>query len=133
VGRGIAEGWQCHPAIIVGVGLEGAALRTGGKVLPKIFGTQKGLRDPAFVGIIKKSMLDGKFNFSALENRIGEFIDDAGKYYVGEGHHRMAAAKEIFQETGNSGAVKQLLENGRWTKTKRAPSTSTSLPKRKKH
>jgi filamentous hemagglutinin len=76
---------------------------------------------------IKQDMLAGTYDWDGsrglldpvtgelLDGRIGGYLGDDGTYYVGEGHHRMNAALEIFEETGDSSYVDQLLENGAWT------------------
>ena len=112
-----------------------ATIGIGGKVAsmlskcPKgIKGTQKGLRDPKLVDKIKKDMLDGNYRFSSPEGKIGGWVDDAGTHYVGEGHHRMAAAQKILRETGDASHVNRLISNGSWTKTAKPPSGSGPLP-----
>lgn len=44
-------------------------------------------------------MLNGTFEFE--EKRIGGWLDSKGTYYIGEDHHRMAAAQEIYKKTGD--------------------------------
>ncbi len=38
-----------------------------------------------------------------------------GNYYIGEGHHRMAAALKVAIETGKTEYVQFLIRYGRWT------------------
>ena len=75
-------------------------------------------------------MQNGTFRFESPEGRIGGWKDAQGNYYIGEGHHRMAAAMEIFEETGNPSNVNRLLENGLWTEVERAPVGAGPLPRR---
>ena len=72
-------------------------------------------------------MLSGNYKFLEDCGRIGGYIDEAGNYYIGEGHHRMNAAMEIFEETGDASFVNQLLENGLWTPKK--PPFAGPLPR----
>ncbi|EST59256.1 Rhs family protein [Proteus hauseri ZMd44] len=63
---------------------------------PKIRRTQTGFRKPGQIDGIKRAMLDGTFEFE--EKRIGGWLDSKGTYYIGEGHHRMAAIQEIYKK-----------------------------------
>jgi hypothetical protein len=63
---------------------------------------QKALRDPKVMQKIKDDMLSGNEKFLENSGRIGGFKDDAGNYYIGEGHHRINAAMKIFEETGDA-------------------------------
>nr|WP_232351413.1 MULTISPECIES: VENN motif pre-toxin domain-containing protein [unclassified Gilliamella] len=64
--------------------------------IPEIKGTQVGLRDPAQIDLMKSDMLNGSFEFTATRGKIAGYIDSKGNYYITEGHHRMAAAQEIY-------------------------------------
>ncbi len=75
-------------------------------------------------------MLNGSFDFQHIEKRIGGYLDSKGTYHVTEGHHRMAAAQEIYKETGDSKYIKQLLNEGRWTKQDLPPIESRPMPSR---
>jgi filamentous hemagglutinin len=75
-------------------------------------------------------MVGGKFDFKSKEGRIGGYIDKKGVYHVGEGHHRMAAAIEIYKKTGDASYIKELIKNGSWTKTESAPNNSRPMPSR---
>lgn len=77
-------------------------------------------------------MRNGNYRFESPKGIIGGYVDKNGKYWVSEGHHRMAAAKEIYKETGDASNVKKLIENGRWTKTEYPPVDGRKFPKRKK-
>jgi RHS repeat-associated protein len=105
-------------------------LKTTEGVIPKIRGTQKGLRDPDLVDKIKQDMLSDQYRYSSLEGKIGGFLDEDGVYHIGEGHHRMTAAMEIYQETGDASYINQLLQEGRWTQVTTPPSSSRPLPSR---
>jgi hypothetical protein len=100
------------------------------KPIPRIRGTQIGLRDPDSVDNIKADMLAGRYAYQEPRGRIGGFRDRKGTYHVGAGHHRMAAAMEIYRETGDLGAVQQLLRWGRWDEVESAPVDSRPLPAR---
>src|SRR5262245_48968405 len=98
--------------------------------LPKIRGTQVGLRDPTLVDQLKADMLAGRYAFHEARGQIGGVIDRRGTYHVIEGHHRMVAALELFQETGDDGFVRALLSSGRWSPVEYAPRDSRPFPAR---
>lgn len=58
------------------------------------------------------------------------FAAKNGFYHKGEGHHRMAAALEIYKKTGDSNFVNKLIENGRWDPINTAPSNSVPMSSR---
>lgn len=58
------------------------------------------------------------------------FAAKNGVYYIGEVHHRMIAALEIYKETGDPTFVNKLIENGRWDPINTAPSNSVPMPSR---
>ena len=91
---------------------------------------QQGLRDSGQIDQMKRDMLNGDYRFTEPDGRIGGWRDDAGNYYIGEGHHRMNAALEIFEETGNATYANQLLEHGSWTPGSPPPSQVGPLPRR---
>ena len=95
-----------------------------------IRGTQIGFRNPKQIEQIKADMLSGKYEYSEMRGQIGGWFDSNGNFYVGEGHHRMAAAMEIFKETGDDTHIKKLLEKGLWSKTIDPPNDSRPLPSR---
>ena len=53
----------------------------------------------------------------------GLFVDSAGRYMVGEGHHRMQAAIQ-----SGSKYVQKLIDNGRWTQVTSFPSKPVPMP-----
>jgi hypothetical protein len=75
-------------------------------------------------------MLNGNYRFQSEEGIIGGWLDDAGNYYIGEGHHRMNAALQIFEETGDPTYVNGLLTHGRWDPGPPPPSQIGPLPRR---
>ncbi|CDL81248.1 hypothetical protein [Xenorhabdus szentirmaii] len=83
---------------------------------PEIKGSQIGFKKPHQIDSMKKDMLDGTYDFKNIKNIIGGEIDSKGVYYVGDGHHRMAAAQEIYKETGDATYIHKLIEHGRWDK-----------------
>ena len=99
--------------------------------IPEIKGTQVGLRDPAQIDLMKSDMLNGSFEFTATRGKIAGYIDSKGNYYITEGHHRMAAAQEIYKTTGDATYIHKLLENGKWDKTNKVPVDARPLPTRK--
>ena len=98
--------------------------------IPNIRGTQSGLRNPHVVDEIKRSMLENKYDFSLLNNRIGGYFDRQGTYHISEGHHRMTAALEIYRETGENKFVYELIKNVRWTNISMPPTNSVPMPSR---
>ncbi len=98
--------------------------------LPLIRGTQIGLNDPPVVGQIKADMLAGRFFYHETRVRVAGVLDTRGTYHVMVGHHRMAAAVEIFRERGDASYVRELLRWGLWDKVEEAPIDSRPLPGR---
>ncbi|AEF46846.1 filamentous hemagglutinin family outer membrane protein [Serratia sp. AS12] len=92
---------------------------------------QIGLKNPEQVDAIKASMELKGFNFSDPKNVIGGYVDKSGRYYILEGNHRMVAAKELYEITGNSSYVDGLIKNGRWTYVDKYVGDMHSLPVRK--
>lgn len=43
----------------------------------------------------------------------------------------MAAAQEIYQKTGDTSFIEQLLKNGLWTQSEDAPAGAKPMPSRK--
>ncbi|HST20354.1 MAG TPA: DUF4157 domain-containing protein [Blastocatellia bacterium] len=91
---------------------------------------QRGFREPESIPQIKADMQNGTFRFEAPEGRIAGWRDAQGNYYLSEGHHRMTAAMEIFEETGDPSNVNRLLQNGLWREVERAPVGAGPLPRR---
>lgn len=75
---------------------------------------QTALTKPEVVDRIKQDLLAGRFRFDEPLARLIGWRDDGGTYYLSEGHHRMAAAIELFRETGEDRFVAELLANGTW-------------------
>ena len=98
--------------------------------LPKIRGTQIGLKKPWLVDQMKADMLQGRYGYEELRGRIGGILDRRGRYHITEGRHRMAAALEIYHETGDGGPIRELIRCGRWDLRERGPSFSRPLPSR---
>lgn len=98
--------------------------------LPRIRGTQIGLRDAPLVDQIKSDMRAERYAFEERRGQIGGVRDRRGIYYVIEGHHRMAAALECFSESGDPTAVLELLRWGLWTEVEKPPSDRRPLPAR---
>lgn len=98
--------------------------------IPRIRGTQLGLRDAALVDTLKGQMRSGTFDFEELAHRIGGVRDRKGTYHVIDGHHRMVAALELWEETRETMAVLELLRCGRISLIDRPPSDSRPMPSR---
>lgn len=80
---------------------------------------------------MKYDMINGKYDFKKRENIIARYVDTKGNYYITEGHHRMAAALEIYKKTGDASYINKLLSNGKWTETQKPPIDAKPLPKRR--
>jgi RHS repeat-associated protein len=113
------------------------ALKTAKSVLPKIRGNTKFLRNPAQIDKIKADMLSGNYRFNSPEGVISGVVDSKGVVHLTEGQHRMNAALEIFEQTGNPNFVNNLLSaarngvNGRsFLIPGKAPVGSIPLPRR---
>ena len=88
------------------------ATKSSGGILSEngIYGTQKGLNSD-ISDLYLKQMESGSFD---LNNKIGGYTSE-GKYYIGEGHHRMNAAYRYYQQNGDSFYINHLINTGRWT------------------
>lgn len=118
----------------------GAALGVGGKAVsdltkppcpsktPNISSNRGGNTSADNVAQIKAAMQNNTYDYTAPRGRIGGYMNDAGEYQVGEGNHRMQAAMQIYQETGDPSAVLKLIENGSWTKVSQFPTPALRLP-----
>jgi hypothetical protein len=98
--------------------------------LPRIRGTQVGLRDPALVDVLKADMIEGRYTFDEPRGRVGGYRDNTGTLHIAEGHHRMVAALEILRETSDDTFVRLLIQHGLWDKVDRPPSKSRPMPSR---
>jgi hypothetical protein len=95
--------------------------------IPKIRGTQVGLRNSSLVDQLKQAMAAGNYAYDEPRGQIGGLMDQGGAYHIVEGHHRMAAALELLQETGDKKAVRALLFWGRWSLCLQRPGDSRPL------
>jgi filamentous hemagglutinin len=95
-----------------------------------IRGTHVGLRKPSLVDVIKAAMRDGTYAYQEMRGRIAGVRDGNGIYHFIEGHHRMAAAFEMYQETGDSKPINDLVMYGQWAEVERRPACSRPLPAR---
>ena len=75
-------------------------------------------------------MRDGRYDYAAVHGRIGGVLDARGWYHVVEGHHRMAAALEIYREKGDAEPIRELLRWGRWDVREHGPAYSRPFPLR---
>src|SRR5947207_11711136 len=98
--------------------------------LPRIRGTQVGLRDPALVDQIKADMIAGRYVYTEERGRVYGLQDARGTFYVKEGHHRMAAALENFRETGDPTPVYEPLRSGKFEVANYTPNDGRPMPAR---
>lgn len=78
--------------------------------IPNIKGTQVGLRNPAQIDSMKDDMINKVYDFTLPQNRIAGYVDSKGAFYVTEGHHRMAAAQELYKNTGDASYINNLIK-----------------------
>jgi RHS repeat-associated protein len=97
---------------------------------PKIYGGQRGKLEGFKVDKIKQDILSGDYDFEEARGIIGVYVDKAGRITVSEGHHRMRAALEVFDETGDYTPVQKLLNNALKTEVDKTPGISTKFPNR---
>jgi hypothetical protein len=109
----VAGAFTVGTAAVGGGGAGGAKLVE--RITEGIRATRGGTINPQTMGQIKNDMLNGDYRFASPEGQIGGYLDSFGRYFIGEGHTRMAAALAIAEETGNTEFVQRLLEYGRWT------------------
>jgi hypothetical protein len=62
------------------------------------------------VDSIKKDMMLNQYNFKLDDNKIGCEVNN-NIYFIGEGHHRMQAALEIWKESNDYSNVENLIKN----------------------
>lgn len=106
-----------------------SAPRRGGSV-PHIRGTQIGLGSAAQVATIKADMQSGRYAYQEPRGQISGVRDMSGTYHVKDGHHSMAAAAEIYRESGDPAVVLELLRWGKWDEVDQPPIDSRPLPGR---
>ncbi|HTI70827.1 MAG TPA: RHS repeat-associated core domain-containing protein [Candidatus Limnocylindria bacterium] len=82
-------------------------------LVPAIMGHTKSLRDPEIVSTIKAAMLDGTYRFNDKEGIIAGVVDSTGTIHLTEGQHRMNAALEILEETGDPQYVNRLIDSAK--------------------
>jgi filamentous hemagglutinin len=98
--------------------------------LPRIRGTQVGLRDAKLVDHLKAEIAAGRFAFHEERGQVGGVIDSRGTYHVIDGHHRMAAALELSRESGDDRPALTMLFWGRWSLVEKPPADSRPMPSR---
>jgi hypothetical protein len=84
-----------------------------GEDVPKITGHTKTLRNPSQIDQIKKDMLDGEYKYDSPRGIISGVVDSNGVVHIGDGQHRVNAALEIFEETGNSAPLYKLIHSAK--------------------
>jgi RHS repeat-associated protein len=87
--------------------------------------TQTEKLDKCLVQQYKHDMLNNLWRWRSVEGRIGGYFHN-GNYYITEGHKRMEAAMQIYEETGDRSFVDKLLQLGEWTYQK--PPIQKPLP-----
>jgi hypothetical protein len=98
--------------------------------VPRIRGTQIGLKNPATVDTLKADMLAGRFDFLAPRGRIAGIRDGRLVFHVMDGHHRVVAALEIYAESGDMLPLLQLLGWGKWDDMPAGPTDNRPMPSR---
>ncbi len=80
---------------------------------------------------IKRDMIAGRFDYADARCVVGGSFDARTRtFYVGEGHHRFAAALEIAKETGNWSPFKKLVDYGLWSFKEGPPPIVHPMPVR---
>lgn len=97
------------PARVAPVPLEENPLVRQGELRssPSRTGPQTGSLERAVIDAYKRQMLDGSF-FADPNNKIAGYYDD-GRLIVTDGHHRIQAAVELYNETGNAYYLNELI------------------------
>ncbi|WP_434339499.1 hypothetical protein [Motilimonas cestriensis] len=110
-----------------------------GKYDAKIMGHTDTLRNPSQIDNMKQDMLDGNYRYDSPEGIISGAIDEKGVMHIGEGQHRVNAALEIFEETGDRKPLNNLVTSskngvdGRYFMPQGKPSWEVkTLPRRSK-
>jgi hypothetical protein len=92
------------------------------RILPQIRGTQPVLLKPQTYHEVREKMLNNDYDYTQPENKIGGYqLADRNIFYVGDGHHRMAAAMDLYWKTGNAEPAQKLISQGIWSLTTRPP------------
>jgi len=93
--------------------------------------TQNTVSEPDKIEAFKRDMREGRFRYESAEGRIGGHYHERRRiFFVGEGHHRLAAALEIAKEDGDWRPFKNLVRHGIWEKFDRKPVHQYRLPVR---
>ena len=101
-------GRPLSPARVNPVLEENPLLPQGGlRSSPTGMGPQRGNLSRRKIDAYKQQMLDGSF-FVDPNNKIAGYYDD-GRLIVTDGHHRIQAALELYQETGNAYYLNELI------------------------
>ncbi|HDT0376428.1 TPA: hypothetical protein QIB30_001580 [Klebsiella variicola] len=92
---------------------------------------QVGLGKPGEVDVYKNQMRNNTFPLEPKNGIIAGYTDKKGVCYVSDGNHRMVAAVEYYNETGDPKFINLLIKNGSWTYDANYMDTSKPLPIRK--
>jgi len=79
----------------------------------------------------KRRMRDGSFKYDDYRQISGLYHERSDTYFISEGHHRLAAALEIAQESGDWSFFNRLIKKGYWSKTDSKPRIQYLLKTRK--
>lgn len=111
-----AVGWGAGKYVLPAIGkyLTDVGVLSQKGVPAYIKSTQVGLGKPEKVDFYKKQMKDESFKYNVDEFKIAGYKDSKGMYYVSEGNHRMVAAIELYNETGSTRYIEELIKNGNW-------------------
>ncbi|HIE8530475.1 TPA: DUF637 domain-containing protein [Klebsiella variicola subsp. variicola] len=128
-----AAGWGAGKVVAPAIGkyLTEIGILSQKGVPSYIRSAQVGLGKPGEVDVYKKQMRNNTFPLEPKNGIIAGYTDKKGVYYVSDGNHRMVAAVEYYNETGDPKFINLLIKNGAWTYDANYMGTSKPLPIRK--
>jgi hypothetical protein len=98
-------------------------------VLPKIRGTQPVLPKPQTFHEVREKMLSGTYDYTLPDHRIGIIQPvGSGEIIIGEGHHRIDTALDIYWKTGNGEPVQKLITHGFYSYPDAVPHNTQIFP-----
>lgn len=128
-----AAGWGAGKVVAPAIGkyLTEIGILSQKGVPSYIRSAQVGLGKPGEVDVYKKQMRNNTFPLEPKNGIIAGYTDKKGVYYVSDGNHRMVAAVEYYNETGDPKFINLLIKNGAWTYDANYMGTSKPLLIRK--
>ncbi|HCJ0621895.1 filamentous hemagglutinin N-terminal domain-containing protein [Klebsiella variicola] len=128
-----AAGWGAGKVVAPAIGkyLTEIGILSQKGVPSYIRSAQVGLGKPGEVDVYKNQMRNNTFPLEPKNGIIAGYTDKKGVYYVSDGNHRMVAAVEYYNETGDPKFINLLIKNGAWTYDANYMGTSKPLPIRK--